>query len=98
MRVVKRAGSRPVEFGGEVHSGWLPPGAAEPLPTPLRVVELSFAILEDGAESYILEWTGPDPDECGDTWHPSVETALEQAELAFGVGRHEWHDEEAGRS
>ena len=27
-----------------------------------------------------------------DTWHPSLERALEQAEWEFGVQRHEWVD------
>jgi hypothetical protein len=76
----------------------LPKGVAQPLPTPIKTVELSFAILEDAPGSYVLEWRGPSSEFSGDTWHSSVVDAMAEAEQAFGVAPHEWRagDETSG--
>ena len=42
--IVKRVTGVPVRFGGEEHRGWLPAGAAVPLPTPVRDVLLDIEI------------------------------------------------------
>jgi hypothetical protein len=44
MCIVKRVLAIPFTFGGEEHSGWLPPGAATPLPTPVQYVVLDVEI------------------------------------------------------
>ena len=81
---------REVTFGGEAPSGWLPEKAALPLPTPLERATLDFAIVEAEPGSFFLRWNEHSGRHAGDTWHPSVEEALEQAELSFGIVRAEW--------
>ncbi len=44
MTVLKHAYGIPHECGGEEHTGWLPPGAATPLPTPIRHLTLDATI------------------------------------------------------
>jgi hypothetical protein len=83
------------DFGGEEHTGWLPKEATEPEPTPVSRVELALAILEDGPESYILEWRGPTQETSGDRWYPSVEAALAEADEFFGIPRDAWGTPEA---
>ena len=92
MRVLKRLNGRATRFGGEHHSGWLPQGAAVPLPTPEVVVTLDLALVEDAPGSYILEWEGPCDEHSGDLWYPSLEAALVAAEEQFGIGSQEWRD------
>lgn len=46
--IVKQILGRKVSFGGQEHSGWLPPGAATPKPTPVELVELNIRIENDG--------------------------------------------------
>jgi hypothetical protein len=79
-----------VVFGGEAHSGWLPPGAAMPARTPERVVDLELRILQNGSDGFLLEWAGPTAADSGDTWHPTIEEALEQAEASFGIKPSDW--------
>ena len=92
MRTVREIKQRPVTFGGHEHSGWLPDLAARPLPTPERLVAVDFAIVQEGPSSFVLEWSGPDSASSGDTWHPDVDAALEQARGWFGIQPDEWHE------
>ena len=89
MVVVKRLRGVEVQFGGEGPQGWLPPGAAQPRPTPVYVVTLDLEILDDGDE-FILAWNGPSQDYCNDTWHRTLDAALEEARLRFGIEPSEW--------
>lgn len=78
-----------MEFGGEQHRGWLPPMATIPLDTPVEIVNLDFEIREtDGG--YLLIWLGAEPRHSGDTWHESVDDALQQAKLWFDIEPKEW--------
>ena len=80
----------PLRFGGEVHSGWLPANAATPPPTPVEVAVVDFGISEvEGG--YMLEWFSRNTDHRGDTWHETLDEALEQAKLSFGLEPEEWH-------
>jgi hypothetical protein len=80
-----------VEFGGEEPTGWLPEGAAVPSPTPRVRADLAFAILSEGGKGgYILEWRGPAQDATNDSWHESIEAAVDEAESKFGVPRDAW--------
>ena len=89
MRVVRELRGRSVEFGGEEHRGWLPPMAATPLDTSIEIVSLDFEIREtDGG--YLLIWLGAESRHSGDTWHESVDDALQQAKLWFHVEPKEW--------
>ncbi|MCX5673610.1 MAG: hypothetical protein NTX87_01255 [Planctomycetota bacterium] len=80
-----------VEFGGEPHQGWLPPGAATPLPTPVERATLNLQI-EESAAGFILEWWDEQKKHCGDTWHQTLDDAMAQAETYFGVTRAMWKD------
>jgi hypothetical protein len=81
--------NRKVQFGGEEHLGWLPEGAAIPAPTPPEIVTLDFEIqAADGG--YLLIWQGTERRHCGDTWHASVDAAMEQAKVWFGIEPQEW--------
>ena len=89
-KLLYKLDGREVTFGGEAASGWLPEKAALPLPTPLERATLDLAIVEAEPGSFFLRWDEPRGRHAGDTWHPSVEEAFEQAELSFGIARCEW--------
>jgi len=90
MAVIKSLLAVPVCFGGEEHSGWLPVNAATPQPTPVEEALVDFEVHEvDGG--YILAWYSHNTSHHGDSWHESLEDALEQASTEFGVTPEEWH-------
>jgi hypothetical protein len=89
METVKRIAGLACLFGGEPHSGWLPPGAAIPLPTPIREVLLDIEIQYD-ASGYLLCYSSPDGSVVGDTWHPLLADAEETATQDFGVQLSQW--------
>lgn len=76
-------------LGGEPHTGWLPPNAAIPLPTPIRNVELDLTIEADG-DGYLLIFESRDGTVRGDTWHSTVANAHDAAERFFGVPEAAW--------
>jgi hypothetical protein len=92
--VIKKVEGWPFTFGGEVHSGWLPPGAATPLPTPIEHEVLDVAIVTcDGG--YLLEWAARPSEICGkllppkvgDSWHETIDDAEAAAQEWFGIER-----------
>ena len=89
MAIIQQILGMPFRFGGVPHSGWLPPGAAVPLPTPMKDVLLDITI-EECSGDYILLYCSQDGSECGDTWHQSLADAENQAEMDFGVRRSDW--------
>ncbi|MDB5340308.1 MAG: hypothetical protein JWN70_5927 [Planctomycetaceae bacterium] len=76
-------------FGGVAHAGWLPPGAAIPLPTPVRDVLLDIEIQYDGG-GYLVCYTSQDGSVSGDTWHSSLAAAEQAALEDFGVQMSQW--------
>ncbi len=86
---MKRIASVPCRFGGEPHSGWLPPGAAIPLPTPINDVLLDLEIEYDGF-GYLLSYSSSDGTVFGDTWHPSMADAEQVAQQLFGIQSSQW--------
>jgi hypothetical protein len=77
-----------MRLGGAQHNGWLPIGAAEPLPTPVVQVVVDLEIVGD-ANGAMLYWYGSD----GSRWNysrESVQGAIEQADYSWGVDREEW--------
>jgi hypothetical protein len=84
MAVIKRLLGVPVRFGGEEHFGWLPANAATPRPTPVEVALVDFEVSEVKG-GYILEWSSRNTSHHGDSWHETLEDALEQASAEFGV-------------
>ena len=89
MAVIKRLLAVPVRFGGEEHSGWLPANAATPRPTPVEDALVDFEI-DEMEGGYILEWFSRNTSHHGDSWHETLEDALEQASIEFGVRPEEW--------
>lgn len=72
-----------------MHSGWLPTNAATPPPTPVEVAVVDFEI--SAAEGgYMFELISRNTGHCGDTWHETLDEALEQAKLSFGIEPEEW--------
>jgi hypothetical protein len=96
--VLKKVDGWPFTFGGEAHTGWLPPGAAIPLPTPVEHERLDVAI-EAADGDYLLIWTAQPsqtcrdagPPKCGDTWHQTLAQAEEDARETFGIGHQHWN-------
>jgi hypothetical protein len=88
-QVVKRINGFLIRIGGRQHSGWLPPGAAMPLPTPSREVLMDFEIQFDGA-GYLLICCARDRSVYADTWHISLEDAESQANYSYGVAGDQW--------
>lgn len=76
-------------IGGEEHSGWLPEGAAMPLPTPVRNVVLDLSIEFDGS-GYLLIHQSTDGSLAGDLWYPTLEEAQTAAGEFFKVGHSQW--------
>lgn len=87
--MVRRITGHPFRFGGVEHTGWLPAGAARPLPTPVRNVLLDLEIVPE-ADGYLLCWASHDGSIRGDHWFDRLEGALRQAEEDFGVGESLW--------
>src|SRR5918995_6593304 len=76
-------------FWGRKHSGWIPAYAATPPPTPVEdaLVDFEIGAVEGG---YVLEWFSRNTSHHGDSWHETLEDALEQARTEFGVRPEEW--------
>jgi hypothetical protein len=89
--VVKKITGHVVRVGGTQHSGWLPEGAATPLPTPARDVAFNIEIQFDGS-GYLLCYASQAGDLHGDTWHETLEYAEEAAKDVFGVEPGQWRD------
>ncbi len=87
--VVKRISALPVRFGGVEHSGWLPPNAAKPLPTPVEDVLLDLEIVQD-AGGYLLCWSSRDGRYVGDLWFARIEDAVGEATKDFGAEEEQW--------
>ena len=95
MAAIKRLPAVPVRFGGEEHSGWLLANAATPRPTPVKDALVDFEV-NDVEDGYILAWSSRNTSHHGDSWHETLEDALEQASTEFGVRPEEWHTVRCG--
>ena len=99
MALLKRASGVGYEYGGEGHSGWLPPGAATPLPTPVRRVTLDVTIEGDEEAGYLLIVAArEDPSFANDYWFDDVTDAEAMAAEWFGIGPGRWQDASQARS
>lgn len=86
-----------MQFGGEAPEGWLPPGAAQPQPTPIHEEIVDFEILRE-PDGYLLAWaTRPSlntgdrsPPLIGDNWYASLAEAEQAAEAHFGIAPERW--------
>ena len=90
--VVKRITGLPFRVGGVEHNGWLPPGAAKPLPTPVRDFLVDLEIEFDGP-AYFLICEAQDRSFCWDSWHQSLDEALLAAQKEYGVQPGDWNSE-----
>ncbi|OAI54179.1 hypothetical protein AYO47_03385 [Planctomyces sp. SCGC AG-212-M04] len=89
--VIKRIKNVSYQDGGEEHTGWLPAGAAKPLPTPVRLFVLDLTIEQvDGG--CLLIYESRDDLLASDWWYDSIEQALEGAAGMFGVLPSQWQD------
>lgn len=91
MKSIKRVTGLAVQFGGEEHSGWLPPGAAKPLPTPIVNAVLDVEIVFDGF-GFLLCWRSRDGFYANDTWHETLAEAERCATERFGIECQDWID------
>ena len=89
MNSVKRITGMPFQFGGEEHTGWLPPNAAVPLPTPFNDALLDVEIQYDG-HGFLLCYATQDGLASGDTWYESLADAEQAAKEQFGIQRSQW--------
>ena len=95
MVLIKHLPAVPICFGGEEHSGWLPANASPPLPTPVEVAVVDFEINEvEGG--YIFEWHSRNTSHRGDLWYETLEGALEQASIDWGIRPEQWRGAEHG--
>lgn len=90
-RVLKRVINCPLQFGGVEHTGWLPPGAATPLPTPIENVSLDIEVGTDG-HGYFLAWTSADSRYCNDNWYETLAGAEEAAIDLFCIEADDWRE------
>jgi hypothetical protein len=79
--------NRRVLIDGVNHSGWLPPGAAEPPQTQARYVDVWIAHERDAYYLYTA-----DGDYVFDSWHFTLEDAMAQAQSAYAVAMEEWRE------
>ena len=99
--VIKKVEGWPFTFGGEVHSGWLPPNAAMPLPRPIEheILDVTIEKCEGG---YLLVWAARPSDTCrellppkaGDSWHETIDDAEAEAQNQIGIERRHWTNRE----
>lgn len=91
---VKRISGLSCRFGGDEHSGWLPPNAAVPPPTPVEDVLLDLEIAEESG-GYLLCWSSRDGRHVGDLWFERIEDAEQQAARDFGAEVGRWQNSTA---
>ena len=89
VKVIKRVVGLPFQFGGEEHSGWLPPNAAQPLPTPIENVVLDAEIIFDGTGN-LLCWQARHGNRSGDLWFETLARAEAAATEYFGIASEQW--------
>jgi|GEM_PF-5528437 len=92
MPVVKRASGITYVYGGNAHSGWLPPGAPTPPPEPIRHLTLDVTIEYEPGDGFLLILQAREDPEafCGDNWYGSLGAAEDDADALFGIGLDRW--------
>jgi hypothetical protein len=89
MKIIKQVLGWKFTFGGEEASGWLPLGAVNPLPTPIKHCILDVYISEEGG-GYMLNWAARNSDEWSCSWHQTIEDAGAQAVRDLGIKSTDW--------
>ena len=89
MAIIKQVTRLPFCFGGEEPVGWLPPGSAVPLPTPVENVLLTVEIRHDSS-GFFLCWYSSDNAKSGDSWHRTLAEAEDAGYEQFGIEATQW--------
>jgi hypothetical protein len=87
MPVVRQIRGLKRSFGGPAQAGWLPPGAAVP---QAAAITIDLKILEEKDGFFLVSQSNHVHFNGGDTWHPTLEEAMAQAEHQFGVKPPDW--------
>ena len=92
--VIRRIREYTILLGGEAPVGWIPPGAAQPQPTPQHQEVLDFEISRE-EDGFLLTWKAhPSPTigemNEGDSWYRSLEDALQGGLTNFGIPVNRW--------
>jgi hypothetical protein len=93
---IKRVVGIPVRFGGVEHSGWLPPGAAKPLPTPIEDLVIDVEIIPtdpaspDSSDDCLLCYYSRDGKYSADWWFETLADAEIAAQEMFGIEVDSW--------
>jgi hypothetical protein len=91
MRITKQVLGRSTQFSGDDVAGWLPAHAAGPESTAFKDLMLDIRIIE-AEGGYIFAWQSRTTNEANDTWHESIEEALQEAHEKLGIKATEWED------
>ena len=87
MPIVKEIRGLKQRFGGPGQAGWLPPEATVPQAAETTI---DLQILEEKDGFFLVSDSSHVHFSAGDTWHPTLEEAMAQAEHQFGVKPSEW--------
>jgi len=88
MEIIKQILGRQIQLGGGEFGDFLPSDAAPP-PADVNDLVLDLRIIE-AEGGFILAWQSRETDHANDTWHETLEDALNQAVKQFGVKADEW--------
>ncbi|MDG2391314.1 MAG: hypothetical protein P8M30_18560 [Planctomycetaceae bacterium] len=75
------------QTGGEEHSGWLPPNASKPSPTPIIIYQADVSLEFDGSGYLVICAAHLPEHQCApytfDEWHASKEVAMQSINEQF---------------
>ena len=92
-RIVKEIRNFELISGGRKHSGWLPANAAVPAETPIVRKRVNFQIRQaESSSSFFLVTSAVDGEFEWDTWHESLDDAMHQATIEFGIEATDWSE------
>jgi hypothetical protein len=86
-RIVREIRGLKRVFGGPDQAGWLPPEAAAP---HAKEATIDLEIIQNDDGFFLVSESSHPHFGGGDTWHQTLDDAIAQAELQFGVQRSEW--------
>lgn len=88
MPVIREIRGLKCTFGGPDTAGWLPSEAAPP---HAEETTIDLHILQSDAGFFLVSESSNPHFVGGDTWHETLDDALQQAQFQFGVKPSEWH-------
>lgn len=90
MKTFAHIPSRSVTIAGHPGSGWS--SADEGTPGAFDLA-FRFEVTDDGNANYLSVYSSLDGRYAADTWHETLEGALDAAEEQFGIAREEWSND-----